>query len=309
MASTPLLGLALPTDGTTNWGTLVNTSITALLDSAIAGTTTISSTTTPYVLTTTVDAANEARQAIILCTGSRAGLQTIVAPIQSKTYVLINATTGSQAVKIVGVGPTTGVTVPNGRAYMVAWNGSDFVVTGVAVVDLATEVSGVLPPVNGGTGVANNNSATVTSSGNFAYTRTLTAATNVTFPTTGTLATLAGAETLANKTIQARMVVIADATSITINADTTDIATQANTQALGTLTINAPTGTPFNGQKLILRLRSTNVQTFAWNAIFQGSDDVPLPASSSGATKYDYMGFIYNSTTTKWQAIAKNFGF
>jgi len=53
----------------------------------------------------------------------------------------------------------------------------------------------------GGTGVANNAAATVTSSGNFAYTRTLTATTNVTFPTTGTLATLSGTETLTNKTL------------------------------------------------------------------------------------------------------------
>lgn len=56
-------------------------------------------------------------------------------------------------------------------------------------------------PASGGTGVANNAAATVTSSGNYAYTRTLTGATNVTFPTTGTLATLAGTETFTNKTI------------------------------------------------------------------------------------------------------------
>jgi hypothetical protein len=152
MASTPLLGLALPADGVTNWGTLVNTSITALLDSAVSGTTTISSTSTPYTLTTTNEAANEARQAVILCTGARTGIQTVIAPAQSKTYVLINATTGGFGVKIVGVGPTTGVTVPNGRAYMVAWNGSDFVITGLTTVDLATDVTGTLAIANGGTG-------------------------------------------------------------------------------------------------------------------------------------------------------------
>lgn len=121
--------------------------------------------------------------------------------------------------------------------------------------------------------------------------------------------TLTGAQTLSNKNIQKRVVVIADATSITINADTTDIATQANTQTAGTLTINAPTGTPFNGQQIVLRLRSTNVQTFSWNAIFQGSDDVALPTASSGSSKYDYLGFQYNSTAAKWQMLAKNFGF
>jgi hypothetical protein len=59
----------------------------------------------------------------------------------------------------------------------------------------------VVPAANGGTGVQNNAAMTVTGSGNFAYTRTLTGTTNVTFPTTGTLATLAGTETLTNKTL------------------------------------------------------------------------------------------------------------
>lgn len=106
-----------------------------------------------------------------------------------------------------------------------------------------------------------------------------------------------------------RVVAISDGTSITINSDTTDIATQANTQAVGTLTINAPTGTPANGQRLVLRLRSTNIQTFSWNAAFAGSSDQSLPTASSGSSKYDYMGFMYNSTAATWQLLAKNFGF
>ena len=106
-----------------------------------------------------------------------------------------------------------------------------------------------------------------------------------------------------------RIVTIADGASVTINADTTDVAIQTNTQAVGTLTINAPTGTLANGQKVVFRLQSTNVQTFAWNGVFVGSNDLSLPSASTGSSKYDYVGFIYNTTASKWQLLAKNFGF
>jgi len=106
-----------------------------------------------------------------------------------------------------------------------------------------------------------------------------------------------------------RVVTLADATSITIDCDTTDLAKQANTQAAGTLTINAPTGTPVDGQKIMLRLTSTNIQTFSWNAIFGGSTDMVLPATSSGSGKEDYIGFIYDTISTKWHLIAKSFGY
>ena len=141
-----------------------------------------------------------------------------------------------------------------------------------------------------------------------AYSATLTTWASKTAPS-GTVVGTTDTQTLTNKNITERVISIANATSITINADITDLATQANTQATGTLTINAPTGTPVDGQKLMLRLQSTNVQTFSWNAIFAGSTDLVLPSASSGSSKYDYVGFIYNSTAAKWQMIAKNFGF
>ena len=131
------------------------------------------------------------------------------------------------------------------------------------------------------------------------------------FGTSGQVLTSTGPNTAATwQTVGAqRVVVITNATSITVNADTTDIATQTNTQAAGTLTINAPTGTPVNGQKFILRLQATNTQTFSFNAIFAGSTDLALPTTSSSGGKYDYLGFVYNSTATKWQLLAKVFGF
>jgi len=55
------------------------------------------------------------------------------------------------------------------------------------VINLATQVSGLLPTANGGTGVANNASNTITFSGNFGLTLTLSNTTSLTLPTSGTL--------------------------------------------------------------------------------------------------------------------------
>jgi len=126
--NTTLLGLALPVQGELSgtWGDVVNNSITSLVDTAIAGTTTLS-TDANVTLTTTTLAANQARQAILLCTGARTATRTITAPAQSKIYTIINATTGGYGVNIVGVGPTTGLYIPPNAIATVAWNGSDFV--------------------------------------------------------------------------------------------------------------------------------------------------------------------------------------
>jgi hypothetical protein len=132
---TSLLGLALPVTGELSgtWGDTVNDAITSLLDTAVAGTTTLS-TDGDVTLTTTTGASNQARQAILLCSGARTALRTITAPAQSKIYTIINATTGGYAVKLVGSGPTTGLTIPNGASAVVAWNGSDFIEVGSATV-------------------------------------------------------------------------------------------------------------------------------------------------------------------------------
>lgn len=125
---TSLLGLALPTTGDLDgtWGSTVNTQITDLIDDAVAGTTVLT-TDAEVILSTTNGANNQARQAVILLTGVRTGQHNVVAPAQSKTYVIINATTGGFSVQFQGSGPTTGVTVANGEECVVAWNGSDFV--------------------------------------------------------------------------------------------------------------------------------------------------------------------------------------
>jgi hypothetical protein len=161
----------------------------------------------------------------------------------------------------------------------------------------------------GGTGVANNSASTITISGAFATTLTVSGTTAITLPTTGTLSTLAGTETLTNKRIQPRVLSAASSTTFAVNADSYDVAEMTMTGVAGTLAISNPTGTPVNGQKLIYKLQCTNAQTYNWGTIFQGSTDLALPTACSGSSKWDYYGFIYNSTATKWQLIAKMAGF
>lgn len=129
----------------------------------------------------------------------------------------------------------------------------------------AAGLSATLSPASGGTGVANNASATVTSSGNYAYTRTLTGATNVTFPTTGTLATLAGTETFTNKTITG--------TKETVYAITDGAAFEIDPANGGiqTITLGAnrtPAATNFTaGQSVTLMVDDGSAYAITWTTV------------------------------------------
>ena len=102
-------------------------------------------------------------------------------------------------------------------------------ITTLGTISTGTWQGTIVGPTYGGTGV-NNGSNTLTLGGNVthsgAYTQTFTATanTNVTLPTTGTLATLAGTETFTNKTL----------TSPTINGGTHTGITSLGIRSTGT---------------------------------------------------------------------------
>lgn len=166
--STPLVGLGLPTTGdlTGTWGTEVNNTITSLIDSAISGTTTLSS-DVDVTLTDTALVANQAREAILLWTASGTSTRYITAPARSKAYIVINATGSTQSIVVRGAGPTTGVTVVAAERCVVAWNGSDFVKVASSVADGVTSVAMTVP-----TGLSVSGSP-ITSSGTLAITTSL----------------------------------------------------------------------------------------------------------------------------------------
>jgi hypothetical protein len=107
--------------------------------------------------------------------------------------------------------------------------------------------------------------------------------------------------------ITPRQIAMTDATSITPTSDTADINTFVSTQAGGTLTVNAPSGTPTDGQKLILRLKSTNAQTYSFNGTYHFSTTVIAPTTLN-AGKTDYIGLIWNANNTAWDVVAVDQG-
>jgi len=69
------------------------------------------------------------------------------------------------------------------------------------------------------------------------------------------------------------------------------------------LTINAPTGSPVDGNKILFRIIDNNTsRTLTWNATYTAIG-VTLPTATT-ANKMVYVGCVYNSTNTRWDVIA-----
>ncbi len=132
--------------------------------------------------------------------------------------------------------------------------------------------------------------------------------TTLTLPAaTDTVAAIAATQTLTNKRITCRVSTITSSASPTPNADTDDMYTVT---ALATApTFGAPTGTPTEGQTLVIRIKDNGTaRVLAWNAIYRASTDQGLPTTTV-LSKTMYLGFRYNNTDSKWDIVAVVNGF
>jgi hypothetical protein len=96
---------------------------------------------------------------------------------------------------------------------------------------------------------------------------------------------------------------VSSAASGDITADISAFDQYVRTGLTAAIAINAPTGTPVNGNKLIFRLKDNGTgRALAWNAIFRAVGlTIPL---TTVANKIVYVGAIYNSDETKWDVVA-----
>lgn len=102
-----------------------------------------------------------------------------------------------------------------------------------------------------------------------------------------------------------RVTSVASSSSVTVNSDTTD---QYNITALAeAVTIDTPTGTPLDAQKLMFRIRDDgNAHAITWTTGSSGSFRAvgPTLPTTTAANKLLYVGCTWNAADARWDVIA-----
>ncbi len=152
MASyTTSLRLVQPATGeySGTWGTQVNNGLTALVDTSVAGTATITMTAANYTLSNANGAADESRAMFLVLGGTPGASFNVICPAVSKLYFVTNNTGFAQTVK---TSAGSGISVPNGARMVLRCDGTD-VVAALNYVGSLT-LGSALPVASGGTGAA-----------------------------------------------------------------------------------------------------------------------------------------------------------
>jgi hypothetical protein len=130
MASTysPSLKITLMGDGDQAglWGQTTNTNLGTLVEQAITGVQSITMVDANYTLTNFNGITNEARNAVLVVTGTNNAVRDLIPPVVEKLYTIVNNTTGGFAIRVIGTSGT-GVNIPNGATCLVYCDGTNFV--------------------------------------------------------------------------------------------------------------------------------------------------------------------------------------
>ena len=176
-----------------SWGTTTNTNWT-LIEQAVAGVQTITMANANYTLTNLNGVSDEARNMVLVVTGTNSGIYQVIAPLnQPKMYVVYNNTTGGYAITI-GASSGSIITIPNGVTAQVYTDGTNFfsAQTGSAgnfTVNGTLTAAGVT--VTGALSAASLSAASLSVSGAAAFSTSPTAPTPTTADNTTKVATTA----------------------------------------------------------------------------------------------------------------------
>lgn len=109
------------------WGTTTNTNLGTALEQAIVGrvTVTFASDANKTITISNTPSAQDARALFFNVTSSVSLTATrdLIVPAISKNYIVKNATTGSQSIRVIVAG--VGVTIPNGKTALIYNDGTD----------------------------------------------------------------------------------------------------------------------------------------------------------------------------------------
>ena len=132
-----------------NWGNTNNVNLGTLLEQAIAGVESVAISGASYTLTTGNGVSDQARNAVIVLTGTLAANCNVIVPTVDKTYTFRNATTGGFSV-VVKTAAGSGVTIANGFTQSVYCDATNVVAAGYPF----PTATGILPVGVGGTGTS-----------------------------------------------------------------------------------------------------------------------------------------------------------
>ena len=241
------------------------------------------------------DATNTATGSII----TAGGVGIAKALFVGTTANIAGAATFSSTITYGGVTLSASVT---GTGKMVLDNTPTLItpVLGVATATSINKVAFTAPATAATLTIADG--ATLATSGAYSLTLTATAATNVTFPTTGTLATLAGSETFTNKTLtnptvtnyvetlQAVGTVGASSTLALTNGTVLTATLTASTAC----TFTMPTATAGKSFILILTQASSGMTTATFTGVKWPGGTAPIITATASAV--DIISFVANGS-------------